>query len=213
MKGLIFDIDGLMIDSERLYFQVEKEMACSFGREVKDETLKKMMGRNPEESIQIYVDDLEIPLPAKEVLDQRNARMKIKLKTELQSMPGLYQVLTTFKSRFKMAVATGAQQEFLDIVMDQLAIRDFFSILQSSDGISSGKPDPEIYLTVCGKMDLSAAQCVVLEDSQNGALAGKRAGCYVIAVPSEYTQDHNFSCADFVAGNLFRASEHIQQLI
>jgi HAD superfamily hydrolase (TIGR01509 family) len=213
VKGLIFDMDGLMIDSERLYFQVEREMARAWGKDVTGETLKKMMGRNPEESIQIYVNDLDISLPAAEVLNQRNARMKEKLQAELQPMPGFYHILSHFRSRLLMAVATAAQQEFLDIVIDKLAVRQYFKILQSSDEISKGKPDPEIYMVVCDKMGLSTDQCMVLEDSQNGALAGKRAGCYVIAVPSVYTQEHNFDCVDFVADDLFSACQHIEKLI
>ncbi len=193
IKALIFDMDGLMIDSERLYFQAERDIARKYQKKVKDETLWKMMGRNPVESMKFFVEELQLPLSPREALNMRTNIMREKLRTDLKSMPGLNHILDTFHGRLKLAVCTGTQRELLDIVMERLGIRHKFSVLQSSDGIRKGKPDPEIYSTVCRKLGFKPLDCVVLEDSSNGALAGKRAGCYVIAVPSEYTISQDFS--------------------
>lgn len=213
VKALIFDMDGLMIDSERLYFQAERKMAKKFNKTVKDETLWKMMGRSPIESVKIFLDDSQIPISPEAALDIRNDIMREKLKTDLKAMPGLFHILDVFWGRLKLAVCTGAQKEFLDIVVDGLRIRNKFSILQSSDGIEHGKPDPEIYLAVCTKLGFSPHQCVVLEDSSNGSLAGKQAGCYVIAVPSEYTYGQDFNFVDFMATDLLQAEKHISDLL
>ncbi len=75
-----------------------------------------------------------------------------------------------------------------------------------------GKPAPEIYLKAMTRLGTPAEQCVVLEDSSNGALAGKRAGAYVIAVPSQYTRDQDFSFVDYIAADLMGAVGHIKQL-
>jgi len=190
-------MDGLMIDSERLYFQAEEDMAKKFGVQLREETLGKMMGTKPIEGLAIFVKDLKLPISAQEALDMRNKVMRKKLQTELEAMPGLFFILDTFFNRLKLAVCTGAQEEFLNIAVDLLKIRDKFDVLQSSDGIKKGKPEPEIYLKTCEKLAISPAKCVVLEDSANGARAGKRAGCKVIAIPSEYTQSQDFSSADF----------------
>ena len=213
IKALIFDMDGLMIDSERLYFQAEEDMAKKFGVQLREETLWKMMGTKPIEGLSIFVKDLKLPISAQEALDMRNKIMKKKLQTELEPMPGLFHILETFFNRLKLAVCTGAQGEFLDIVVDQLKIRNKFNVLQSSDGIKKGKPEPEIYLKTCEKLSLSPKECIVLEDSGNGTTAGKRAGCRVIAIPSEYTQSQDFSAADFIASDLFQAELHIQSLL
>lgn len=213
IKALIFDMDGLMIDSERLYFQTEREMARKFNRTVEDKTLWKMMGRNPIESMEIFVREVGLSVSSEEALGMRNLIMRNKLKTDLKPMPGLHHILDAFIGRLKMAVCTGAQKEFLDIVVDQLGIRNRFDALQSSEKIRKGKPHPEIYLKTCRKLKLSPEECVILEDSSNGALAGKQAGCYVIAVPSEYTKEQDFHFADFVAENLFQAEMHITALL
>jgi len=212
-KALIFDMDGLMIDSERLYWQVEKDLAWSYRKLVREETLWKMMGRRPIEGLRIFVEDLGLPISAEEALAIRDARMRQKYRDESEAMPGLFHILDTCYGKLKLAVCTGAQREFLEIVVDRLKIRERFEILQASDEIKKGKPDPEIYLTTCARLGLDSKQCIVLEDSSNGALAGKRAGCYTIGVPSEYSSGQDFGFVDFVASNLLEAERHILSLL
>lgn len=212
-KALIFDMDGLMIDSEHLYFQVEKHIARRYSREVKEETLWKMMGRRPIEGLRIFVEDLQLPITPEDALGMRDTLMREKYKNESEAMSGLIPIVNAFYGRLKLAVCTGAQKEFLDIVVDRLGIREKFDVLQASDEIRKGKPDPEIYLSCCQNLGLKPSNAIVLEDSSNGALAGKRAGCYVIAVPSEYSRDQDFSFVDFVATDLFEAERHISGLL
>ncbi|MFP4083023.1 MAG: HAD family hydrolase [Candidatus Aminicenantes bacterium] len=213
VKALIFDMDGLMIDSEGLYWQTEREMARKFNKTVEDKTLWEMMGRSPVDSMEIFVRDAKLPISPEKALEMRNRIMRKKLKTDLKPIPGLFHIMDRFRGRLKMAVCTSAQKEFLDIVVDRLEIRNQFDVLQSFEGVSKGKPDPEIYLKTCERLKLKPEHCVVLEDSSNGALAGKQAGCYVIAVPSEYTAGQDFHFADFMADSLFQAEEHITALL
>ena len=92
----------------------------------------------------------------------------------------------------------------------QLGIASRFEAVQTSDNVKEGKPAPEIYLKAMAKLDLPGAACAVLEDSSNGALAGKRAGAYTVAVPSEYTHWQDFSFVDYVAKNLEDAASHLR---
>jgi HAD superfamily hydrolase (TIGR01509 family) len=128
-------------------------------------------------------------------------------------MPGLYEILNAFHRRLKLAVATGAQREFLDIALDTLGIRKYFDVLQTADGLERGKPDPEIYLLACRRLGLAPEKCVVLEDAANGVRAGKAAGCPVIAVPSDYTRRQDFSEADWIEPDLFAAVRRIESLL
>jgi HAD superfamily hydrolase (TIGR01509 family) len=213
VKALIFDMDGLMIDSERLYFEVERQIARKYGQEVKDETLWRMMGRRPIEGLTIFVRELSLPLDPAEAVKQRNDLMRERMKQDLQPMPGLFHIIDCFHGRLKLAVSTGAQREFLDIAINKLGIRDKFDVLLASDDLHSGKPDPEIFLKTCEKLGVAPHEAIVLEDSENGVIAGKRAGCTVIAVPSEYTRGQDFSQADSVAADLFETEKHIRSLM
>jgi HAD superfamily hydrolase (TIGR01509 family) len=212
MKAIIFDMDGLMIDSERLYKEAQNNLALRFDRVMTEEMRMRMMGRKPIESLRLFVKELDIPVDAEKMLEMRNDIMREKLKNELVPMPGLFHIIDAFYKKLKLAICTGAQAEFLDIVVDKLGIRERFDVLQDSDNIKNGKPDPEIYLKTCERLNLNPRECVVLEDALNGVSAGKSAGCYVIAVPSEYTRGQDFGAADFIAENLFDATNHILRI-
>jgi HAD superfamily hydrolase (TIGR01509 family) len=213
MKALIFDMDGLMIDSERLYFQSERDIAGSFGKEIKEEILWRMMGRNPLEGLEILVSELKLPISPQEAVSLRNELMREKMKSDLRAMPGLFQIIDAFYGELKLAVSTGAQKEFLEMAVNELGIREKFDVLQASDDIQRGKPDPEIFLKTCEKLGLEPGDCIILEDSENGVRAGWRAGCYVIAVPSEYTRKQDFRIAHYVAADLYSAAEHITAML
>ncbi len=212
-SALIFDMDGLMIDSERLYFAAEREMAAAYGREIRDEQLWPLMGRKPIESLRLLREILKIDTSPEELFAWRNRLMREKMHRDLGAMPGLIEILDAFHGRLKLAVGTGAQQEFLDIALDTLRIRPYFDVLQTADAVERGKPDPEIYLITCRRLALPPMECVVLEDARNGVLAGKAAGCQVIAVPSDYTRGQDFSEADWVEPDLFAAARRIEKLL
>lgn len=213
MKAIIFDMDGLMIDTEGLYFETEREIARRYGKEVKDETLWKMMGRKSLEAMTIYALDLGLEEAPEELLKMRDEMFVEKLLVNVVPMRGLFEILNEFKGKTKLAIATGSPMKFLNIVMDRLGIRNYFDVLQTSDEIINGKPDPEIYLKAIEKLAAKPEECIVLEDSSNGALAGKRAGCYTIAVPSEYTHKQDFSFVDYKAVDLNDAREHINGIL
>lgn len=212
-SALIFDMDGLMIDSERLYFAAEREMAAFYGKEIRDEQLWPLMGRKPIESLRLLREILGIGMPPEELLAWRNRLMLEKMRRDLGAMPGLIEILDAFHGRLKLAVGTGAQREFLDIALDTLRIRPYFDVLQTADAVERGKPDPEIYLLTCRRLRLPPGECIVLEDARNGVLAGKAAGCRVIAVPNDYTRGQDFSAADWVEPDLFAAARRIEKLL
>ena len=211
-KAIIFDMDGLMIDSERVYFQVERELAAAYGKTLSDQELGQLMGRKPLESMTLFAAMLGIDVAAEQLLSLRDQRMMEILNVETPAMPGLYQILHQFHGEIELAVATGNIRPFLDLALDNLNIRHFFSILQSSEEVAAGKPSPEIYHRTLDRLGISGEQAVVLEDSANGIKAARAAGCYAIAVPSPYTAAQDFSTASAICANLFDAASHITKL-
>jgi HAD superfamily hydrolase (TIGR01509 family) len=209
MRAIVFDMDGLMIDSEKVYWAVGRELAREYGKEVSDQTLGKMMGRSPIKSVEIYAQDLGLTIPPAELLEIRELRVKAALEKGVDPMPGLFEVLDEVKPRYKLAVATSAPMYLVNVIFRHLGLARYFDVVQTSDDVKNGKPDPEIYLKAMGRLGVRPGESIVLEDSSNGALAGKRSGAYVIAVPSQYTRDQDFSFADEVAINLQDAARRI----
>lgn len=210
--AVIFDMDGLMVDTERLYIACNHEIAERYDKQVDPATLQQMMGRTPLESMRIFCQALEIKDDPAQVLADREDRMEARLRHQLVTMPGLYEMLAYANPRYKLAIATGSPLRFLNIVLDQLGIRDFFAALQTSDGLSHGKPHPDIYLRAMAKLGVPGSRCLVLEDSSNGVKAGKAAQAYVIAVPTEHTRPSDLSSADAIVKDLHEARKHLQHL-
>jgi len=202
-----------MVDSERLYLGVERDMARRYGKEFGTDAWQKMMGLKPSEGMRVFVEELGLPLTPEQALAMRDVEMRKKYREEAEPMPGLYHILAAFDGKLRLAVCTGAQREFMDIVLDRLGVRRKFSVLQTADEIERGKPDPGVYLACCAKLGLDPRACAVLEDCENGALAAARAGCYTIVVPTEHSKGQDFSCADCVAADLFDAEKHISSLL
>lgn len=210
-QAVIFDMDGLMIDSERLYIESERSMAALRGKDLPDSVISKMMGHKPIESMGIFKQDLGLAESAETLLSERDVLMREKLRHDLVPMPGLFDLLHFLDGRAKLAIATGAPASFLNLTLDGLKIRDRFSVLVCADDVSRGKPDPEIYLLAKDRLGLSAADCLVLEDSSNGVRAASAAGCRTIAVPSIYTKDQDFSLAGRVCGSLYDVLAHLEK--
>ena len=211
MKAILFDMDGLMVDTERLYIETESALAESFGKKLTEETIGEMMGKKAVEAMAIYIRDLGLSIEVEEMIRIRDRLYEEKLRAELVPLPGLFEMLQEYRNTLSLAIATGSSRKFLDIVLEKLKIREYFQALQTADEIVHGKPDPEIYIKTAGKLGIPPAECIILEDSQNGALAGKRAGCYTIAIPSPYTCKQDFSFVDYRAAALHEARQHIRE--
>jgi HAD superfamily hydrolase (TIGR01509 family) len=212
MKAIVFDMDGLMIDSERIYWDAGRFIARQYGKEVSDQTLGRMMGRKPLESLAVFARELGLSERPEDLLQAREARVVRVLESGVEPMPGLLDVLPSLRERYKLAIATSARRYMVDIIMRSLRVEHFFEVVQTSDDVTNGKPDPEIYLKALAKLAVPPAESVVLEDSSNGALSGKRAGAYVIAVPSQYTKEQDFTFADHISTDLNDAAAHIREM-
>jgi len=129
--------------------------------------------------------------------------MEVLLATSLAPMPGVVELLDRLKAaELPIAVATSALREYADFVLTRLDILHRFRFVLTSEDISRGKPDPEVYLLASERLDLSPSQIMVLEDSANGCRAAVAAGAFTVAVPNRHTAKHDFSGAQFIAETL-----------
>jgi len=213
-QAIIFDMDGLMIDTEPLYWQVGREIAGRYGTVCTDQTLRKMMGRERLDAMRIYATECGITrATAQELLDEREIMMVDRFAAGVEPMAGLVEILDRFQGRLKFAVATSSPKKFTDVLLPSLKLQSYFQVIQSADDITHGKPHPEIYLKTAARLYVQPNRCIVLEDSIAGATAGHRAGAYVIAIPLPIMANEDFSFADGRAENLHEAADKIEQLL
>lgn len=214
IRALIFDMDGLMIDTEPLYWEVGREIAREHGRTVADATLRKMMGRDRLASSRIFVEESGVPLAAEQVMVLREQKMLERFRRGgIEPMSGLREILQRFERKLKLGVATSSPRLLVEAALPAIGVERFFDAMTAGDEITHGKPDPEIYLKTMAKLGVQPAETVVLEDAPAGAMAGKRAGAYVIAVPSPLTAQEDFSqVADTRVSNLLAAADVIERI-
>jgi HAD superfamily hydrolase (TIGR01509 family) len=211
VQAVLFDMDGLMIDTEKYYWAAHRQIAAEHGKTVSDQTLGRMMGRSPIDSASVFATETSVTLPPAEILAQRDRLVIAMMRQHVDPMPHLMDALHRLAARFRLAIVTSATRPFVDVMLDSLGIRPLFAALQTSEGIKNGKPDPEIYLAAMKQLSLLPGDCAVLEDSSNGALAGKRSGALTVAVPSEHTKSQDFRFVDYIARDLLDAAQFIER--
>jgi HAD superfamily hydrolase (TIGR01509 family) len=214
-RALIFDMDGLMVDTEPLYWEVARQLARNCGKEVSDDTLRKMMGRSRIESMRIFAEACGIDSRTPEdLLVEREELMLQRYGRGVEPMPGLREILDQFRGRLRFAVATSSPKKFTDVLLPAMGVANEFEVVQTGDEIEQGKPHPEIYLKCMTRLGVAGNECIVLEESKAGATSGKRAGATVIAVPSHLTAVEDFSeVADVRVSNLFAAATAIEKIM
>lgn len=185
IKGAVFDMDGLMIDTEKLYLRFWKESARDFGYDMKDEHVFAIRSMARKYSIPKLKSFFGEDFPTEEVRAHRTELMNRYIEENgFDVKKGLFELLDYLKATGrKMAVATATPQERTKKYLSMIGADGYFSAMICGDMVSSGKPDPEIYLTAAKELDLPPQECVAFEDSPNGIRSAYSAGCKAIMIP------------------------------
>jgi sugar-phosphatase len=196
---VIFDMDGLLVDSEPFWKIAEKEVFGKLGLNLTDDLLRQVMGFRLSEVVQHWYHYQPWPNPnfeqtEKDVLDC----VKQLIQQHADAMPGVYEVLTHCKSKnYKIALASSSAMELIDVVINKLNIRDYFDLVWSAQYEEYGKPHPAIFLSVAKQLNIEPKHCVVFEDAINGVIAAKASRMYCIAIPEEVSyNDPRFAISD-----------------
>ena len=213
IKALIFDMDGTLIDSERIHWQAWKETLAVCGMDVPDYgDFKKYVGISDEYMAQEFSDAAESELdPAG--LVSRKCRTYLELVPQISLLPGVRQTLDRWRDRCHLAIASSSPRSELVAILGHHGLEDRFDHVVGGDMVARKKPDPEIYQLVVGLFGLSPSACVAFEDSQSGVAAAKGAGLVAVAVPHAMSADHDFSEADLTLNTLSEFDEDALQLI
>lgn len=194
-------MDGLLIDSERLYHEVEEEMLKSCGIEDLN-SLSRFMGMKSEEVFAELKIEYNLSESVEELLERCISKMEERFITELQLMPYAAETISNYYKHYILALCSSSQKRLIDIALNKFRLKDFFKVIVSGDDVKNGKPQPEIFLKASDYLKISPAEILVLEDAPKGVEAAKRAGMFCFAVPNVFTQNFDFSLADAVLPNL-----------
>lgn len=203
IQAAAFDMDGLMFNSEDVYFETGVRLLRLFGCEYTHALSKSLMGCTPQDSFQKMIDAHNLPVTWEELQVKSNEIFLSIMPDLLQPMPGLFHLLDRLDALgIPHAVCTSSCPE---LVRQMLPIHDLerrFDFILTSDDVTHGKPHPEMYLRAAERFGVAPASMMVLEDSHNGCLAGANAGAFVVAIPGEHSKDQDFSMASLIAETL-----------
>ena len=182
-KGAIFDMDGLLFDTELIYQQTWKEIANERGTELDDSFSKAISGTNGEymcHVIETYYNVWDGTAIMKDCI----RRVKEKLSVHVPIKKGVYEILEFFQKRgFRMVVASSSSIEQIKSNLKTAGIGEYFYDIVSGTEVRCGKPAPDIFLCAAERIGCEPNECFVFEDSENGIKAGYAAGCSTIMIP------------------------------
>jgi HAD superfamily hydrolase (TIGR01509 family) len=215
-QGVIFDMDGTLIDSEPMWQQAEKSVFASVGVTISDELSAITAGMTTKAVTQFWFErQAWTGKSLQEVENQVIDRVGQLIRKNGMPMQGVTQVLDFFKARnFKIGLATNSPDALISVVMDRLGIADYFDVICSSDNELHGKPSPDVFLSAAQKMAIPVNKCIAFEDSYTGLVAALRAKMKVVVIPDNAQHsDPKFDGADLKLTNLADFSElHLSQL-
>ena len=194
--AVVFDLDGLMFNTEELYQDVGSELLRRRDREFTKELLDQMMGRPGRISLQIMIDWHSLEATVDELERETDEFFVDILATRLAPMPGLLKLLDALEqANLPKAIATSSRRAFVETVLGRFDLEPRFRFILSAEDVIDGKPHPEIYLKTAARFGVPPDRVVVLEDSQNGCAAAVAAGTIAVAVPGGHSLSHNFAGA------------------
>jgi len=182
LDAVIFDMDGVLVDSQWLYTAVFQRFARQQGTTWTEEDIARVNGTKDTQWSAYAVQRLNLPMTPQEFRNHMHTEMA-DFAEQFRIMPGAAEAVVLAHRHFRTGLASGSARFIIDKVINYPVFRGCFDVTLSADEVTAGKPDPDIYLETCRRLGVDPSAAVCIEDSPNGILAGLRAGMKVIAVP------------------------------
>ena len=184
IQAVIFDMDGVLVDSEEYWWQARVAFAEQLGKIWSFDDQRAVMGRNTVEWAQIMQERLGIEMALDEIIEQVRGDVIARLEAQLPLLPGALDAVQTAATAYRVALASGSPTPVIDKVLSLTGLERVFEVVVYGDDMTRGKPAPDIYLETARRLGVDPAVCIGIEDSANGLWALKAAGMYAIAAPS-----------------------------
>ncbi|NUU62552.1 beta-phosphoglucomutase [Paenibacillus agri] len=186
MKGAIFDLDGVIVDTAKYHFLAWAELARELGFEFTEEDNERLKGVSRMRSLDILLEVGGLDFPEEEKIAMADKKNKLYVEfinklDQSELLPGVKEYLTGLRER-GVGIALGSASKNAMFILDKLNITDLFDAVVDGNKVSNAKPDPEVFLTGAVELKLQPEECVVFEDAEAGVEAGKAAGMKVVGI-------------------------------
>lgn len=185
-EAVVFDLDGVLVDSEQLWNQAKEQLVRSAGGHWREDAPRAMMGMSSPEWARYLQHDLGVPLDPQAINDDVVRRIEELYRASLPLMPGAVEAVRALRQSWPLGLASSSNREIIDLVLELAGLSGEFAVTVSSEEVARGKPAPDVYLEVTRRLGVEAPRCVAIEDSSNGLRSAAAAGMAVIAVPNPH---------------------------
>ena len=184
IEAVIFDLDGVIVDTEQIWDEVREELVRERGGRWSDSAQADMMGMSSTEWSRYMRDELELAEPPGEISDEVVRRMLERYAEELPLIDGAVAAAGRLAAEFRLAVASSSNRPLIEAVLGQAGIAECFETIVSSEEVAHGKPAPDVYFEAAHRLGIDPSRCAAVEDSSNGLRAAHAAGMRVVAFPN-----------------------------
>lgn len=184
IAAVIFDLDGVLIDSESVWEEVKKAFTEGSGGNWHERAQWDMLGMSSIEWSRYMHEELGVPVPPQEISARVANRVADRYRERLPLLPGAVEAVRSLAREWPLAVASSANRHLIDLVVERAGLADSFRATVSSEEVERGKPAPDVYLEAARRLDADPGACAAVEDSSNGLRAAAAAGMVVIAIPN-----------------------------
>lgn len=182
MKACVFDLDGVLVDSEPVWEEVRRAFVADHGGVWQDDTQSRLMGMSTGEWA-AYLHELGVDLPPAEIARRVIEQMAARYRDGVPLMPGATEAVRRLAASVTLGLASSSPRALIDVVLDASGLTSCFTATVSTEEVARGKPAPDGYLEAARRLGVDPADCVAVEDSSNGLRSADAAGMRVIAVP------------------------------
>ena len=210
MQAVIFDMDGVIIDSEPIHLEVDIQTMKDLGCNISKEELNKYVGTTSEYMFSDIKNRYKINKSVEDIISYRAEIAKERIiKADLEPIEGIRELLNELKNKsIPAAIASSSPRDFIEVVVSKFGIKDYFSYIVSGEEVENGKPAPDVYIETAKKLGVQPKECIVIEDSKNGVLAAKAAGMKCIGFQNVNSGNQDLSKADFIVNAITEIKNH-----
>ncbi len=186
IAAIIFDLDGVLVDSEQVWDAARRDVVAGHGGKWRAEATRDMLGMSSREWPRYLVDNLGVELSPQEVNDAVVQRLLARYDIELPLLPGAREAVFRLAEHFPLGLASSSNREVIDLVLDEMGVREEFMAVVSSEEVARGKPAPDVYRETARRLSVAPSRCAAIEDSESGIRSAHAARMRVIAIPNPH---------------------------
>lgn len=200
IRAVIFDMDGVLIDSQPMHYEGDRQTLASCGIDAPIEEMTAYAGTTNRLRFTLFKEKYDLAENIDTLIEKRE-KIMIDIVNESNAVPtaGVVELLRDIrKCGLKTAVASSSSYPFIYAVLRKLHIEDYFDLIFSGESVPNGKPAPDVFLETAGKLGIDPSECAVVEDSANGVLAAVRAGMHCVGYQNPTSGEQDLSLAIIV---------------